>query len=77
MLTNADAQRSQYIHRLNVIRKELLDAQVGHDLKKRVIGYYEYLVSLNTSSHNIYCTYCTIYTPCSGERIEVRVSMSL
>lgn len=44
MLTNADAQRTCYIHHLNVIKEQLSDAKVGRVLKKRVIAYYEYLV---------------------------------
>ena len=44
MLTNADAQRSRYIHRLNTIRGHLDDAKISSTLKKKVTGYYEYLV---------------------------------
>ncbi len=45
MLTNADSQRTCYIHRLNVIREQLADANATADLKRKVIGYYEYMVS--------------------------------
>ena len=45
LLTNADAQRTCYIHRLNVIKEQLYDARVNCALQKRVVGYYEYLVS--------------------------------
>lgn len=44
LLTNADAQRSRYIHRLNTIREHLKEAGVSEALKKKVLGYYEYLV---------------------------------
>ena len=44
LLTNADAQRSRYIHRLNTIREHLKEARVSELLKKKVLGYYEYLV---------------------------------
>ena len=44
LLTNADAQRSRYIHRLNSIREHLKEAKVSEPLKKKVLGYYEYLV---------------------------------
>ena len=44
MLTNADSQRMCYIHRLNVIREQLSEAQINQAAKKRVIGFYEYLV---------------------------------
>lgn len=44
MLTNADAQRSRYIHRLNSIRQHLDEAKISSSLKKKVTGYYEYLV---------------------------------
>lgn len=43
-LTNADAQRSRYIHRLNTIREHLKEAGVSEPLKRKVLGYYEYLV---------------------------------
>ena len=46
LLTNADAQRSRYIHRLNTIREHLKEARVSESLKKKVLGYYEYLVSI-------------------------------
>lgn len=44
MLTNADAQRTRYINRLNVIKEQLYDYKVSHALKKKVVSYYEYLV---------------------------------
>lgn len=46
MLTNADAQRTCYINRLTVIKEHLADSKVSHSLKKKVVGYYEYLVRL-------------------------------
>lgn len=46
MLTNSDALRTYYIHRLNVIKKELVEARVGNTLRKRVIGFYTYLVGI-------------------------------
>lgn len=46
LLTNADAQRTCYIHRLNVIKEQLCDAKVNYTLRNRVVGYYEYLVSI-------------------------------
>ena len=50
LLTNADAQRSRYIHRLNTIREHLKEAGVSEALKKKVLGYYEYLVCFFFSS---------------------------
>ena len=44
MLTNADAQRTCYIHRLNAIKEQLSDYHVSRALKNRVVNYYEYLV---------------------------------
>ena len=44
LLTNADAQRSRYIRRLNTIREHLKEAGVSESLKKKVLGYYKYLV---------------------------------
>lgn len=44
MLTNADAQRSKYIHRLNAIQDYLDQAKISSSLKEKVTGYYEYLV---------------------------------
>ena len=44
LLTNADAQRSRYIHRLNTIRDNLDETKISPTLKKKVTGYYEYLV---------------------------------
>ena len=44
LLTNADAQRSRYIHRLNTIKEHLKEAGVSDVLKRKVLGYYEYLV---------------------------------
>lgn len=44
LLTNSDAQRSRYIHRLNTIRDHLKEAGVSEPLKRKVLGYYEYLV---------------------------------
>ena len=44
MLTNADAQRARYIHRLNTIREHLNKSGISDSLKKKVVGYYEYLV---------------------------------
>ncbi len=44
MLTNADAQRSRYIHRLNTIQDYLHEAKISPSLRKKVTGYYEYLV---------------------------------
>ena len=54
LLTNADAQRSRYIHRLNTIKEHLKEAGVSDQLKKKVLGYYEYLVCSNVE--------CTINT---------------
>lgn len=63
LLTNADAQRTCYIHRLNVIKEELTDAQVSPGLMKRTIGFYEYLVSnshfLGKQNAFLYY-YCTV-----------------
>ena len=50
LLTNADAQRSRYIHRLNTIRDHLKEAGVSEPLKRKVLGYYEYLVWLFIST---------------------------
>ena len=47
MLTNADALRICYIHRLNMIRAQLSEAKVGGNLEKKVKSFYEYLVSCN------------------------------
>lgn len=47
LLTNADAQRSRYIHRLNTIRGHLKENGVSEVLKKKVLGYYEYLVQFH------------------------------
>lgn len=44
MITNADAQRTSFIHRLDAIKRQLVDAEISETLKNRVIGYYEYLV---------------------------------
>ncbi len=44
MLTNADAQRSRFIHRLNAIQDYLKEARISQSLKRKVTGYYEYLV---------------------------------
>ncbi len=44
LLTNADAQRSRYIHRLNTIRDNLDETKTSPFLKKKVTEYYEYLV---------------------------------
>ena len=51
LLTNADAQRSRYIHRLNTIREHLKEARVSEPLKKKVLGYYEYLVLFQSLQH--------------------------
>ena len=57
LLTNADVQRSRYIHRLNTIREHLKEARVSEPLRKKVLGYYEYLVlSLQLIHHqNLIC----------------------
>ena len=44
MLATADAQRTCYIHHLNVIREQLADANATPAMKKNVIGYYAYMV---------------------------------
>ena len=56
MLTNADAQRSRYIHRLNAIREHLNEAKISGILKKKVTGYYEYLVCMKEEQN--YFNYC-------------------
>ena len=44
LLTNADAQRSKYIHRLNTIRENMEEANVSKALTRKVLGFYEYQV---------------------------------
>lgn len=43
MLSNSDAQRARYVHRLDAIQEYLKDAGVSAELQIKVIGYYEYL----------------------------------
>lgn len=54
LLTNADAQRSKYIHRLNTIRQNLKEANVGKALIRKVLGFYEFQVRLLISSKFVF-----------------------
>ena len=71
MLTNADAQRTRYIHRLNVIKEQLADAGVGRALKKRVVGYYEFLVR-TLRGDNMYIQRCSISCNIFSQKQEKR-----
>ena len=65
LLTNADAQRSRYIHRLNTIQEHLKEARVSEPLRKKVLGYYEYLVlslQFNSLLDMHYCSWLCIHT---------------
>ena len=71
LLTNGDAQRSRYIHRLNTIREHLKEAGVSEPLKKKVLGYYEYLVHFNLAAviQSIVTFKCIFY---SGKETKAR-----
>jgi len=42
-LTNSDAKRARYTHRISVIKDHLVDQTVSDDVQKKVVDYYEHL----------------------------------
>ena len=75
ILTNSDAQRTFYINRMNVIKSILVDAQASNDLKTKVLGYYEYMVSLYEMEANVNQLLLIIdVILLSGKRIKAKKS---